>query len=243
MIYTRPFITKHFIAYEGDSRASDVVLVVQVLDSVTQRFPVVRLRVRLKELPAIRPILSNNSFHCFQKRPIEILDGRPTTDEIPPGNYTLIIEPDPTSANQYFLEPRQPADPWTTSFERPIVLPAPVPFHPLRVDVHLSPTPAYPFPANATLVRGRVFRAGVEVPTAEVSTDYNEVDSIDPTQLNPVHVRTITDRNGEYVLFFQRLPAKTQNITVTAAKNGPPRTTAVTITEGKTRTRQNINLP
>ena len=33
MIYTRPFITKHIISYEGDSRASDVVLVVQVLDS------------------------------------------------------------------------------------------------------------------------------------------------------------------------------------------------------------------
>jgi hypothetical protein len=51
---------------------------------------------------------------------------------------------------------------------------------------------------------------------------------------SPVSVRTLTDREGEFVLFFKRLPAATQNnIVVRADKDGAQDQQAVTITEGK----------
>jgi hypothetical protein len=241
MIYTRPFATMRFIAYEGDTFTTELPLVVQVLDAFNRQAPEVQLNVRLKQLPRIKPIRSQSGFYCFEKRRVEIINGQPTSNEIPDGNYTLLVEPDPTSGNWYNLQPKQAADPWTTTFERPIVLPMPDPLNPLET-VALSPTPAYPFPGNATLVRGKVFRAGVEVPTAEVTADYDEVDPLDTTQTVPVHVETITDRSGEYVLFFKKLPAKQQFVVLQAAENGPPSQITVQITEGTTLTKQNLTL-
>ena len=240
MIHTRPFITKRFIAYEGDSFTTEVALAVQVVDAFTDRSPLVPFSVRLKELPLIRPLRGESGFYCFEGKETVMINGIPKAREpIPPGNYTLIVEPDPASGNWYNLEPRLPVDPWTDTFERPVVLPI---TNPAELAI-LSPTGAYPFPANATLVRGTVFQGGAKVPTAEVSTTYDEVDPADSTQKIPVLVRTITDRSGEFVLFFKSLPKKTQPITIQAVKNGPPSSINITIEESKTLTNQDITLP
>src|SRR5882672_3187081 len=230
MIYTRPFITRHFVAYEGDSRISDVTLAVQVEDSFTRQPPQVGLNIKLKQLPTLRPLLGQSGFYCFEKRRIEIINGRPTTDQIPNGNYTLIVEPDLTSGNRYNLQPKVTGDPWTTTFERPIVLPMPDPHRPLEV-VTLSPTPAYPFPPNATLVRGKVVQGAANVAEAVVSTNYQETDPNDSTQIVSRHVETTTDREGEFVLFFKSLPAKTQTVTIKAVKGGAPASITKLITE------------
>lgn len=243
MIYTRPYITKKFIAYAGDSRTSDVTLAVRVMDAFTGEPALVPLRVRLKELPRIRPLRGESGFYCFEGTETVILNGTTIiSNPIPNGNYTLVVEPDPTSGNQFNLQPRQVGQPWTTTFERPIVLPLPNPLQPLEV-VTLSPTPAYPFPANATLVRGTVKRFGVAVGAAVVRTTYNKVDPTDTTQQIPVQIETITDPAGEYVLFFKSLPAKTQNLTIVATKNGDQNQITSVITEGSTLKDQHITFP
>lgn len=240
MIYTRPYITKRFIAYEGDSHTAEVSLAVQVVDAFTDQPPLVPFSVRLKELPLIRPLRGESGAYCFEGKETVMLNGVPKVREpIPPGNYTLIVEPDPTSGNWYNLQPKLAVDPSTDTFERPVVLPITNP----PELVTFSPTGAYPFPANATLVRGTVFQGGAKVPTAEVSTTYDQVDPADPTQTIAVVVRTITDRAGAFVLFFKSLPDKTQPITIQAVKNGPPSPINITIEEGKTLTNQDITLP
>ena len=251
MIYMRPFITKHFIAYEGDSRITQLSLAVQVVDAFTRTAPDVPLDVRLKELPFIRPSKSIGGFFCFEGRQTVVVDGvaLPTRVLIPDGNYTLVVEPDPLFADRYFLEGNS-GDPGTT-FERPVAVtpyatPVVLPLNPLRAPlqiVRFLPTPAYPFPSNATLVRGNVLQAGVPVVGAVVSTDYKEIKPTDSSQTILVHVETFTDRGGEFVLFFKRLRVKTQPITVQVVKNGPPFPVNTQITEGTTTPLVDINLP
>ena len=243
MIYTRPYITKKFIAYAGDSRTTDVTLVVRVIDAFTEEPAEAPLNVRLKELPQVRPLRGESGFHCFEGTETVTINGTTIIgNPIPNGNYTLLIELDPTSGNQFNLQPRQVGQPWTTTFERPIVLPLPNPLQPLEV-VTLSPTPAYAFPANATLVRGTVKKFGVAVGAAVVSTTYNQVDPADTTQTIPVDIETITDPAGEYVLFFKSLPAKTQNLTIVATKNGDQNQITPVIAEGSTLKNQHITFP
>ncbi|HEV8430481.1 MAG TPA: hypothetical protein VGQ41_21440 [Pyrinomonadaceae bacterium] len=243
MIYTRPYITKKFIAYAGDSRTIDVTLAVRVIDAFTKDPPLVPLNVRLKELSRIRPLRGESGFYCFAGTETVTIDGTTIIrNPIPNGNYTLLVEPDPTSGNQFNLQPRQVGQPWTTTFERPIVLPLPNPLQPLEV-VTLSPTAAYPFPGNTTLVRGTVKKFGVAVGAAVVSTTYDQVDPADTTQTIPVDIETITDPAGEYVLFFKSLPAKTQNLTIVATKNGDQNQITPVIIEGSTLKNQHITFP
>jgi len=243
MIYTRPFTTRRFIAYAGDSWRKELSLVVQVTDEFTDQQPQVPLSVSLKELPQQLPFRNDHGFFCFEGRETVTIDGvARTRDVIPNGNYTLVVEPDPTSGNFFYLQPR-PGDPWSKTFELSLTLPLPNPLQPLEA-VTLSPTPSYPFPANATLVRGRVREGGVAAPDAVVSSTYTAVDPTDATQTVFRNVATLTDREGEFALFFKRLPLKTQTITITAVKNGPPVPVPnILITEGKTLKNQVISLP
>ncbi|HEX7332212.1 MAG TPA: hypothetical protein VF290_11985 [Pyrinomonadaceae bacterium] len=241
MIYTRPFITTKFIGYEGDSRIREVSLAVQVIDSFSEEHPDVTLSVKLKELPDVRTLRGQRGFYCFEGRETVRINGTTITrTTIPNGNYTLVVQPDPISGNKYFLHPRLVGQAWTSSFERPIVLPMPVPLNPLEV-VTFAPTPAYPFPANATLVRGTVVQAGTGAPDIVVTTTYDEVDPLDPTLTAARTIETLTDRAGEFVLFFKRLPLKTQAITVSV--RGTAVQIAVVITEGTTLKNQVLNLP
>jgi hypothetical protein len=243
MIYTRPYITGKFIAYAGDARTTDVTLVVRVIDAFTTELARVPLNVKLKELPDIRPLRGGSGVYCFEGTETVTIDGTTIIrNPIPNGNYTLVVEPDPASGNQFNLQPRQVGQPWTTGFERPIVLPLPNPLQPLEV-VTLSPTPAYLFPANATLVRGTVKRFGVAVGAAVVSTTYDQIDPADTTQTISVDIETITDPAGEYVLFFKSLSAQTLNPTIVATKNGDQNQISPVITEGRTLNNQHITFP
>ncbi|HLM25167.1 MAG TPA: hypothetical protein VK274_08930 [Pyrinomonadaceae bacterium] len=241
MIYTRPFITTKFIGYAGDSRIREVSLAVRVVDAFTEEHPEVALSVKLKELPDARTLRGQRGFYCFEGREtVKVNDTTITRTTIPNGNYTIVVQPDPILGNQFYLQPRLVGQPWTSNFERPIVLPLPNPLNPLEL-VTFAPTPAYSFPANATLVRGTVLQGGAGAPDVVVTTTYDESDPLDPTLPIPKTIETLTDREGEFVLFFKRLPLKTQPITVSV--RGTAVQIAVVITEGTTVKNQVLNLP
>ena len=245
MIYTRPFVAARFIAHAGDSWTRQLALAVQVVDSFTEEPPQVSLRVRLfkeeppqgairpKHLPGSIPVLNRSGFFCFE-------------DITEAGAYTLVIEPDRATSDWYYLESTGPV--WTDTFERSINLPKPDPKSPVEIATFV-PKSSYPFPGNATLVRGKVTQGlspdgtPVVVEGAIVSTTYQHEDPPGAPQ-SPVMVKTLTDREGEFVLFFKRLPSATQKITVGAVKGGPPALPAsVKITEGMTLKGVDLNLP
>jgi hypothetical protein len=219
MTLTRPFVTRRFIAYAGDAHSHMLSLAVSVIDGFTGKQANAPLRVYLKELRRARLLRSQSGLFCFE--------------ELRAGNYTLVVEPDPTTADWFYLKPR-PNEGWTEKFERPITLPLPDPLSPLET-VTLSPKSSYPFPANSTLVRGTVTRgaANVSVAGAVISTTYSQVNPNDvggPPVV--VAIETQSDRDGEYVLFFQKLPGKTQPVVVTGVKDGQQVQQPVPITEG-----------
>lgn len=236
MTYTRPFVTPRFTAHEGDSWRRLLSLAVQVFDAFTGEMAAVPLRVRLKELPSVPARRNLGGLYCFE-------GGRPG-QPIPPGTYTLAVEPDATTADFFFLRPLAPGDPWTDTFEREITLPITGPLAPLVV-VTLSPKASYPFPGNATLVRGTVTQGSpaAAVAGAVVSTTYEQVDPEDTSSTVLVDVETQTDRAGEYALFFKGLPARTQTVTLLAAKGVASDPLDVEITEGETLAAAPLELP
>jgi len=226
MTFTRPFVTTRFIDYEeGDSYRRRLSIAFRAIDEFTGEQPQSAIRVILKEIPRSRALRNLSGHFCFE--------------EIKAGNYKLLVEPDPLTANWFYVKPLQ--GPWTDTFEIPILVVANVL---LSFDLTLSPRPSYPFPANATLVRGIVTRgtpAGVA--NAVVSTTYDQVNPQDTTQTVPKTVETLTNREGEYVLFFKRLPQDTQPITLKAAKDGKQTQQSVLIREGKTLKANPLDLP
>lgn len=235
MTYTRPFITRRFVAHAGDARSRQLALAVRVKDDFTGKLAEAPLQVFLKELRQLRILRNQSGVFCFE----EIRPG----ENIPPGDYTLVVEPDPTTADWFYLKPLNPGT-WSDNFERPITLPLPNPQSPLAT-VTLSPKTSYPFPSNATLVRGTVTGGApaTGIGGAVVRSTYDQVDPADSDQTIPVDVETQTDRAGEYVLFFQKLPDKTQHVNVIAAKDGQQVQLDVDITEGNTLIADPLHLP
>jgi hypothetical protein len=223
MGYSRPFVTERFIAYAGDSQNRRLSLAVRVVDAFTGEPARIRLRVLLKEFRQARLMRTLGGLFCFEG--------------IPAGDYTLVTEPDPVTADWFYLQPR-PGEAWSDGFERSITLPLADPLSPLE-EVTLAPKTSYPFPPNATLVRGQVTEGATPtaVAGAVISSSYNQVDPQDVDQTVTVQIETQTDAAGEYVLFFRKLPGATQPVIVTAVKNGDQVQQPVVITEGSTQIR------
>jgi hypothetical protein len=236
--YTRPFIAARFTAYAGDTRPHELFLAVRVIDSFTEEPPPIAMSVRLKQMPLLVPTRNPSGFFCFEAMPKP--DPQPGEPLIPPGAYTLVFKPDRTTSDWYYLE--STAADWSDTFERTVNLPKPDPKSPVEIATFV-PKSSYPFPGNATLVRGKVTRGGsTNVEGAIVSTTYQQ-EASPGAPSTTVLVQTLTDREGEYVLFFKRLPSATQSITLTAAEGLIQVPQMVTITEGTTRKDVLFNLP
>jgi hypothetical protein len=128
------------------------------------------------------------------------LSGYHLFTDLPPGNYTISVSGDAylsaeATVDTSVLDPRKPV-----------------------MEITLSPNPAYPFPGNATLVRG-VVGNGDPVVGAEVTVAGKPE-------------KTMTDQQGEFVLFFMGI--KTEVITLQVKKGGGTETVSATIEEGMT---------
>ena len=243
MPYTRPYVTERFVAHAGDSWLNQLSLVVMVVDAFTEEPPQAAVRVRLKPtpvtsdeaVPRTNALRNHSGFFYFER-----------LENLAAGPYTLVVEPERTNTDWYYLESNAAA--WTDIFERPINLPMPNAQNPVEIAT-LVPKSSYPFPANATLVRGKVTKGTEVVSEAIVSTTYQRIPvgppNAPPAAPAPLTVRTLTDREGEFVLFFKRLPQPTQNITLKAEKDGNQfqQPAPVIITEGKTLKDQLLTLP
>ncbi|MCF6155893.1 MAG: hypothetical protein E3K36_11715 [Candidatus Brocadia sp.] len=128
------------------------------------------------------------------------LSGYYLFNDLAAGNYTVSVESD-----VYFAE------------EKVVSVPLPDTRNPV-VEIILKPVPPYPFPSNATLVRGLVSNA-------------NPVVNADVKVLGKT-IETKTDERGEFVLYFKGI--KKENITIEINKDGNTKSINTTIEEGKT---------
>ena len=86
------------------------------------------------------------------------------------------------------------------------------------LEILLKPRSSYPFPNNATLVRGLVSNTD---PVVDCSIVVNE------------NITTKTDERGEFVLFFKGIGNKENDITIKINKNGSTKEVDTSIKKGK----------
>lgn len=97
------------------------------------------------------------------------------------------------------------------------------------IDIILKPVPCYPFPSNATLIRGVIS-----------NPDPNMINKLKIKAIEP-KLETTTDENGEFVLYFKNM--KNKKITVEIRKNNLSKSVNTNLEEGKTRSLGNIIFP
>lgn len=97
------------------------------------------------------------------------------------------------------------------------------------LEILLKPLPSYPFPANATLARGLLSNPDMNL-TANVN-----IKAVKP------EIETISDANGEFVLYFKDV--KNKKITIEFKKDGKSKTVKTNLDEGKTVSLGKIAFP
>ncbi len=130
-------------------------------------------------------------------------------NDLAAGNHNIVVESD-----FYFYQ------------EVAASVPQPDPKNPV-VEISLIPKPSYPFPANATLVRGLV-SDGSPVADAEVKVVGKTTE-------------TKTDGKGEFALYFQGI--KQEAVTVEIKKGLSTKFVNTTVEEGKTKSLGIISFP
>jgi hypothetical protein len=97
------------------------------------------------------------------------------------------------------------------------------------IEVILKPAPSYPFPSNATLIRGVIS-----------NPDLNMIKNLKIKAIEP-NLETTTDEKGEFVLYFRNM--KNKDITIEISKNSLSKTVNTSLDEGKTRSLGKIIFP
>ena len=98
------------------------------------------------------------------------------------------------------------------------------------VEITLKPKPNYPFPDNATLVRGRIIEL-----FSNKSVEYAKIKVADK-------VETCTNEKGEFVLHFKNID-KTEEVTINITKAVYTKSVPITIEEWETKSLKIITLP
>ena len=156
-----------------DTLERSVWVVIDVRDFVTRK-RVPKLDVRLRDVAA-RHVAALSGVYCF------------TDLDVPAGNYVVEVKPRADLRGRYF------------DAEAPFALATvPVPGQPLNrnaVSVELLPRPAYPFDADATLVRGSLVKAS-DAGAIAGARIFLILETVDLGRAGS------TDERGEFVVFL-----------------------------------------
>jgi len=160
-----------------------------------------------------------------QRPPVEKTD--PATFlflNIPPGSYSIAVQSVPQTpfylpvnfpVNLPMPNPLWQAFPDLSLADKTKALDDPTQPPAYRVQRQLAtlvPTPSYPFPSGATLLRGTVSTTTGPLAGATVE----QVSSSAATGDSAVNPSTLTDANGEFVLIFNNLSGMDQAVTIQA---------------------------
>jgi hypothetical protein len=233
MTYQRPFVTRSYTAYAGDSRTRHLSLAVRLVDEFDDGVYFPNTNVFLRELRAFKrygPIKNGDNYYCFVG--------------VEQGTYTVTIDL-PASRRGWFNLRRMDGG-LSPTLVHPVDIPLSVPLNPWVSPFFLSPTPSYAFPKLATLVRGSL-RSGQPsalqpVNGARVRTVYQHTHPSDPDQSVAWTIDTLSDRHGEFVLFFRAMYASAQIIEVVAESAGQSGTQPATVIQGQTTKGVNLIL-
>jgi hypothetical protein len=206
MALPRPFVTRDFTFYSGEIWQTQLSFAVWITDAFTKENPEIELIVRLEENKNLEPIKNTSGYYCFTG--------------LTPDQYKITVESDPIEGDWYFSATGE-IDMEADDFD---------PLNPV-LEIELTPKPYYPFPGNATLVRGVVRTPAPANAPVEGAT----------VSVTGKALQTQTDANGEFVLYFKEI--STEDITINIRKNGRTRSRTKKINKGKTLSLGVIEFP
>jgi hypothetical protein len=183
-----PYITEELTAYFTESISSSLSLALWLMDDYTKRRPIGNVKVLIKK-ENLKSFVNLSGYHLFT--------------DLPLGSYEVTVESD------FYFPENTTVDTSDTSRLKPK---SPV------IEVTLKPKPSYPFPNNATLVRGLVSNSA-PIANAIIKVASKTIESE-------------TDERGEFSLYFKGI--KKEDITIEVEKNGDCKSIPATIEEGKT---------
>lgn len=152
----------------GDVFSDSVTMAVSLIDKYTGDKPFGAVSVSLKG-EAYKPVKNPSGYYVFLNIPVKTYIVQVRSDYYLDNDFTAI------------LTPPKPGDTFTDILQE------------ITREIPLDPTPAYPFPNGATLIRGIVKNlADTPVPNASVT-------------LVERALSTFTNKNGEYVFYLNNL--------------------------------------
>lgn len=164
-----------------------------MIDDYTKGKPVGNIRVEIKETSK-KAFRNLSGYYCF------------TGLEV--GSYTVSIKPELYFPEEIIVNMSVFSDP-----NNPVVEVNSKP------EVAIKPSPRYPFPANATLVRGLI-ESGSGKPVAGLKVRVKGKD-----------IENLTDSRGEFVLYFKNV-IKTEDVILIINEETDEH--SITVEEGKT---------
>lgn len=228
MAVLKRYETKRFVSYADESEVltSEAALVIRVVDgfrradphglslgpkeltkrNLLEEAPLGAVTVRIENRREVRPYQKNGGLYCFV--------GTGSREEgtfrwLENGTHTLTVDPEPIRSDWYRPEKRslvvKDGKIEVVAGDESLEVDPKLP-----VAVALSPKPAYPFPAEATLIRGFAFVrkdgrkepvAGAAVTTTLRQLVYDGNAFVEKDQ----RLETSTDSKGEFVLFLKRI--------------------------------------
>lgn len=185
MAFIFPFKTDKFTAFSDkeEIHSTKLWLAVSVSDSNYGQLITDNIKVSLEGDKVYKPIQNLSGYYCF-------------IDSLLPGKYKLIVQSNGVKRDQFFNE--------EISLEIPPITDESNRYKEVKVqDVKLIPKPSYPFPANATLIRGRVSakdslpaKNGKAIVNATITAGYEG-------EQKTLGART--DQTGEFVLLVKKI--------------------------------------
>lgn len=207
MPFVSPYITDKFTAYQDMVVLTKLSMAIWLIDDYTKKEPIgeIKIKIQNRDTNEIRNVKAAKN-----------LSGYFIYKDLPDARYSISIEPE-----LYFPIKEIPVD-----------LPLPDSKNPV-IDIKktvLKPMSSYPFPGNATLIRGIVSNTdSAENPVPDANITAGKL------------LETFTDKRGEFVLYFRGIDKK--RITVKIENGGVPKYVYPTVEEGKMKYLGIITLP
>lgn len=193
MAFSRLCDIDTFTVYPGDIRTSELSFAIWLIDDYTKDKPVGSIRVEIKKISK-KALRNPSGYYCFT--------------DLEVGNYTVGIKPELYFPEEITVDMSAFSDP-----KNPVVEVNGKP------EIALKPNPVYPFPASATLVRGRIKSdSGKSVAGLRISVKGEDIENL-------------TDSRGEFVLYFKNVVKITEVILIVNEETDEH---SITIEEGKT---------
>ena len=172
-----PLVINKFTLYPGDTLQTTLSLALLIIDGYSGRVLRSGIKVSLNANTKIKPIINVSGYYCFSQLQDDIVN--------------VVVEPNIGTFGVY-SQHEQTVDLSVLDKKDPVV------------KISLNPKSNYPFPKQATLIRGRIVNNNQGVEDALIEAVYVDEQNNNGTEADELAVSQ-SDQFGEFALALKRI--------------------------------------